>query len=86
MASIVSSLAFVVTIVALACDFVMFGIVKRKVNGADSDSSAHWGVAIWLVVVAAICTLLGTIVIFLSCCAGRRSRNREARKVTTYHE
>lgn len=86
MASIVSSLAFVVTIVALACDFVMFGIVKRKVNGADSDSSAHWGVAIWLVVVAAICTLLGTIVIFLSCCAGRRSRSREARKVTTYHE
>ncbi|KPM36301.1 hypothetical protein AK830_g10271 [Neonectria ditissima] len=85
-ASLVSTLAFIVTIVVLACDFVMFGIVKRKVNGADSDSSAHWGVAIWLVVVAAILTLAGTIVIFLSCCAGRRRRSHEARKVTTYHE
>ncbi|KAF7543250.1 hypothetical protein G7Z17_g10897 [Cylindrodendrum hubeiense] len=86
MASMVSALACLVTIVALACDFVVFGIIKRKVNDSNTGSSAHWSVGIWLVVVSAICTLAATVVVFFTCCAGRARRRRESNKMATIHE
>lgn len=85
-ASMVSALACLITVVVLACDFVGFGIIKRKVNRSSADISAHWGVAIWLVVVAGICTLAATVVVFFTCCAGRARRRRESRKMATIHE
>lgn len=72
-ASLVALVGFVATIAVLATDFVLFAIVRRKVNGNDdtSGASAAFGPAIWTVVAAAACALFGTLVIFLSCCSTR---------------
>ncbi|KAH7266321.1 hypothetical protein FSOLCH5_012768 [Fusarium solani] len=84
MSSLVALLAFFVTIVALACDFAGFAIVKRRVNNADIDLNAEWAVGIWLVLVAAVLALAATIIVFFTCCSGRRRRSRESKKMAAY--
>ncbi|KAF4455524.1 palI [Fusarium albosuccineum] len=84
MSSLVALLAFFVTLVALACDFAGFAIIKRKVNDASNEISASWAVGIWLVLVAAILALAGTVIVFFTCCSGRRRRNRESKKMAAY--
>ncbi|KAH6985985.1 actin cortical patch SUR7/pH-response regulator pali [Ilyonectria sp. MPI-CAGE-AT-0026] len=85
-ASLVSALACLVTVVVLACDFVAFGIIKRKVNDSSTGSSASWSAGIWLVLVSAILALAATVVVFFTCCAGRSRRRRESGKMGTIHE
>lgn len=70
MSSILSGLTFIVTLVVLATDFAGWSIVHRAVN--NSDNTASYGPAIWCVLGALIATFLSTILIFLTCCAGRR--------------
>ncbi|KAL7622748.1 hypothetical protein AAE478_006426 [Parahypoxylon ruwenzoriense] len=80
LASLCALLTFLVTLVALICDFVAFAVVKSAVNNNNSSSAhAEWGAAIWTVLVSAICSLLGTVVVFFTCCSGRMHRRREAR-------
>lgn len=86
LASLVSGLSFVVILVALICDFVGLAIIKRRVDRDDSGADAHWGAAIWLVLVSAILTLIATIIVFVTCCAGRTKRRREEKKMSEYHE
>jgi uncharacterized membrane protein len=84
MSTLVSLLAFFVTIIALACDFAGLSIVRRRIN-RDTSASASWSVGIWLVLAAAILSLIGTIAVFVSCCSGRRRRNRESKKMAAYN-
>ncbi|RDA93645.1 hypothetical protein CP533_4846 [Ophiocordyceps camponoti-saundersi (nom. inval.)] len=77
LASVFSALAFIVTVVAMACDFVAFGIIKHDVNG-NGRSRAHWASGIWCVLAAAIFTLVATLVVLLTCCAGRAKKRRDA--------
>ncbi|KAI1418449.1 pali-domain-containing protein [Hypoxylon sp. FL1857] len=79
LASLVSLLTFVVTLVALICDFVAFGIVKGEVNNANTASRAVWGAASWTILVSAICSFLATFIVFFTCCSARLHRRREAR-------
>ena len=85
-ASLMAFLAFIVTLVALICDFVGFGIIKSKVNDDASSSKANFGVAMWLILVSAICSLIATIVVFVTCCAGRSKKRRDSRKVEHYEQ
>ncbi|KAI1451626.1 pali-domain-containing protein [Annulohypoxylon moriforme] len=81
LASLVSLLTFVVTLVALVCDFVAFGIIKSKINDADNGTAATatWGAASWTLLVSAICSFLATFVVFFTCCSARMHRRRERR-------
>ncbi|CAK7235849.1 hypothetical protein SBRCBS47491_009435 [Sporothrix bragantina] len=72
----VSLLTFIITAVVLITDFVLFHIIKDHVNDSNSGAKAKYGVAIWLLLVAAICSLLGTLVVFFSCCSARMHRQR----------
>ena len=90
-AALVSALGFVTTVVVLICDFVLFHVVKDNIddqrtgaNGGD-DTYARYGVAIWLLLVSAICSLIGTIVVFLTCCSGRLHRRRETRSKVDHY-
>lgn len=78
LASLTSLLAFFVTLIALICDFVAFGIVKNKVNDSDADVHAYFDVAMWLLLASAVCSLVATIIVFLTCCAGRSKRRRQS--------
>ncbi|KAG6287679.1 hypothetical protein E4U09_006007 [Claviceps aff. purpurea] len=78
LASLVSLAAFLAALVAMICDFVALGIVKRHVND-HNVSHAKWGSGIWLVLVAALLTLLGAAIVFVTCCCGRESKSRRRR-------
>ncbi|PHH67733.1 hypothetical protein CDD80_566 [Ophiocordyceps camponoti-rufipedis] len=72
----VAMLAFIINIVAMACDFITFGIIKRHVNTQDR-SIAHWASGIWCVLVAALFSLLAALIVLTTCFAGRSKRRRE---------
>jgi len=76
LASLVALLAFVVTVVVMIIDFVMFSIIKNNVKDANNGSTAEYGTAAWTILVAAICSLLGTVVVFLTCCSARLHKRR----------
>jgi len=85
LASLVALLAFLVTVVVLITDFVLFSIIKSNVNDDGRGSQAFYSTAMWTLLVAAICTLLGTIVVFFSCCSARlHSRRNHTTKDAAY--
>lgn len=85
LASFMAAAAFVVSLVALIIDFVLFSIIKDKVNDQSTDGTrAFFSVAIWTILASAICSLLGSIVVFLTCCSGRLHRGRERSKAEGY--
>jgi len=79
LASMVALLAFLTTAVALIVDFVLFSIVRSNVNDNDTGAHAYYGAAAWTTLVSGICSLIGTIVVFLTCCSGRLKKRRERR-------
>lgn len=78
-ASAVSFITFLITLVVMACDFAAFGIIRNNVNNDGTGSRAEFGVGMWTVLAAMVALLLGTIIVFFSCCFSRRSRRNEVR-------
>lgn len=84
-ASLFSLLAFIVTLVAMACDFAAFGIVKHAVNSRGPNNvEARWGPTVWCILVAAVLTLIATVLVFITCCAGRVKKSRSRRSKADY--
>lgn len=80
LAAMVSLLTFLVTLVALVIDFVLFAVVKEHINETKYDqagSYAQYGIGIWTILAASVCSLLGAIIVFFTCCSQRMSRNRD---------
>ena len=75
-ASLFSALSFIVTVVVLITDFVAFSVVKHDIND-NGVSHASWSSGIWLVLVAAVFTLVGTLVVFTTCCCARKNKHKE---------
>ncbi|PHH73805.1 hypothetical protein CDD82_5260 [Ophiocordyceps australis] len=75
LAAIFAGLAFLTTIIAMICDFVLFSIIKHDVN-KHGRSRASWSSGIWLMLVSAICTLLASAIVFSTCCVRRSSKRR----------
>ena len=66
------------------CDFVGFAIVAREArkledSSLDVDIRTMYGSGAWTLLVATICLLLGTLVVFFTCCSARLHRRRHAR-------
>ncbi|EGY13347.1 hypothetical protein VD0002_g5495 [Verticillium dahliae] len=89
LSSLVAGITFVVTVAALACDFVWMDLVRRRINrrdnGGNPDSHAYYDAALWCVLASAICSLLATIILFFTCCTGRVNRKRAERRKADYH-
>ncbi|KAK1253634.1 hypothetical protein MKX07_001711 [Trichoderma sp. CBMAI-0711] len=84
-ASFFSFLAFVATVIAMACDFAGFEIIKHAVNTrGPANVEAHWGPAVWCILAAAALTLIATILVFVTCCAGRVKNRRTRRSKSEY--
>lgn len=84
-ASLFSFLAFVATLIAMACDFAAFGIIKHAVNSRGPNNiEARWGPAVWCILVAAVLTLIATVLVFVTCCAGRVKKSRTRRSKADY--
>ncbi|KAH8801719.1 SUR7/PalI family-domain-containing protein [Xylogone sp. PMI_703] len=80
-AALLSALTFIVSVVVMACDFALFGIIKHHVNNNGNGAHAYYSVAIWTVMAATIALFIATFMVLLGCCARRRER-RNARVVT----
>jgi hypothetical protein len=78
-AALMSSVAWLVTLVVLITDFVAWGIVRKKVND-DGNSGARFEVGIWTLLAAFVLLFLGTVLELLTCCSGRRDKKRGVRK------
>jgi uncharacterized membrane protein len=76
-ASLLAALAWIITLVVMVTDFVAWGIVKDKVNGDDSGSSASFSVAIWTLLAAMVLLFFATFVVLFSCCSARRAHRRD---------
>ncbi|KAK6216578.1 pH-response regulator [Colletotrichum tabaci] len=88
LAALVSGTAFLITVVALICDWVMLAYIRRNVNrddNGDNGSYAHYDVALWTLLAAAICLLLGTVVVFFTCCSGRMHKRRQQRSKVDHY-
>ena len=68
--------AWLLTLIALAVDFSIFGIVHHHVNDDGSGSHAYFGSAMWCLVVAFVLLFFGMIIVFFTCCAARREKRR----------
>ncbi|OAA54266.1 pal1-like protein [Niveomyces insectorum RCEF 264] len=88
-AALVAFVGFLVTLVVLITDFVLFHLVKTHVLGTAANGGvfgglgnnrnggrATYGAAIWTLLAGAICALLGMLVVFFSCCSARLHRRR----------
>lgn len=85
LASMVALLAFLVTLVIMIIDFVLFSIVRSNINDDGTGAHAYYASAAWTILVSAICSLIGTIIVFFTCCSGRM-HSRRNRGVGTKHE
>lgn len=79
--TLVAVFAFILAVITLAIDFSCFVVVRHDVNDDSDRASARFGPAIWLVVGAAVANLIGAVIVFVTCCAGRRRRRYENRKI-----
>jgi Na+/serine symporter len=79
--ALTASIAFIVTVVVMATDFVLFGIIKSHINDDGSGARANFSTGMWTLVAAMACLFLGTIVVFFSCCSSRNKKNN----LTTKH-
>lgn len=88
LATCVTVLGFLITAVAVICDFVGFNIIRRRIRrDSNSDSSGHFSTGAWCVLAAAVLSLIATVLVFITCCAGRReSKRHHNRKMETYHD
>ncbi|MBE3048379.1 hypothetical protein IMZ48_38925 [Candidatus Bathyarchaeota archaeon] len=83
LACLLSTAALIVVALAMVSDFVLFGMVRAAVNqDGRAGSEARFGVAMWCVLVAAVCALVATLLVLGACCVGRsgRRRRRDAEK------
>ncbi len=76
LASVVALFGFLLTCVILIIDFVLFSIVRSNVNDDGTGANPNYSTAAWTILVSGICSLLGTIVMFFTCCSGRMHRRR----------
>jgi hypothetical protein len=76
LAAVVALLAFLITVVVLVVDFVLFSIIRSNVNDSNGGDQAFYSTAMWTTLAAAICALLGTVVVFFSCCSARLHKRR----------
>ena len=73
--AMVAFVAWLITLVALACDLSLFGIIRHYVDD-NTTATSHFGIGIWCLVAAFVTLFLGMIIVFFTCCTRRREKRR----------
>lgn len=84
--AIIAFVAWIITLVALAVDFSLFGIIHHHVNDDGSGSHAYFGSGIWCLLGAFVALFFGMFIVFFTCCANRRERKRSQRAAVVEKE
>jgi len=83
-AAMVSAIAWVITVVVMATDFVAFGIIKRHVNNDGSGSKAEFSVGMWTILAAMILLFFATFIVLFTCFSSRMHRQDRTTKEAGY--
>lgn len=75
--ALVAAVSWVLTLIALACDFSLFGIVRHHVNEDGTGSHAYFGSAIWLVLASFVLLFFGMIIVLFTSFSVRREKKRD---------
>jgi len=78
LASLMAALTWVLTLVVMATDFVLFGILKNHINDTDHDQSgshASYSVGMWTLLAAMILLFFATFIVLFTCFSARRHKN-----------
>ncbi|MCJ1341565.1 hypothetical protein MMC09_006861 [Bachmanniomyces sp. S44760] len=70
----VAFVAWILTLVIMAIDFSLFGIIKNHVNSDGSGSHAYFSVGMWTLLAAMILLFLGTFIVLFTCFSARKER------------
>ena len=73
----VAFIAWILTLVSLAADFSLFGIIRHHVNRDKSGSHAYFGRGIWLLLVAFVTLFFGMLIVFGTCCSAHREKKKK---------
>jgi len=73
---LVAAVAWIITLVAMAIEFALFGIIKDHVNSDGSGSHAYYSVGMWTILAAMILLFLGMFIVLFTCFSARRERKR----------
>jgi len=83
-ASMVAAIAWLVTLVVMVTDFVLFGIVKRHVNSDGSGSHAFFSTGMWTILAAMIILFIATFIVLFTCFSSRMHRQDRTTKEAGY--
>ncbi|KAI7507451.1 hypothetical protein KC347_g6879 [Hortaea werneckii] len=74
----VAAIAWVLTLIALACDFSLFGIVRHHVNDDENGIQAHasFGGGIWLLLASFVLLFFGMVIVLFTCVSVRREKKK----------
>ncbi|MCJ1360484.1 MAG: hypothetical protein MMC33_010489 [Icmadophila ericetorum] len=72
----VAALAWILTLVAMVVDFILFGIIKDHVNSDGSGSHAFYSVGMWTILAAMILLFFGMFIVLFTCFSARKERRR----------
>jgi uncharacterized membrane protein len=86
LAALVSGLTWALSVVVLATDFTLFGIVRNHVNNNSDEtgSKARFGAAIWTLLAAMILLFFATFIVLFTCFSARR--HKRANRVSKHSE
>jgi hypothetical protein len=78
LASLVAGLTWVLTVVVMATDLTLFGVVRNHVNDTSKDTSgshAKFSTAIWTLIAAMVCLFFATFIVLFTCFSARRHKH-----------
>ena len=78
--SVFASIASLITLVAVGCDFALFIIAQKRIN-AINGASASLGSALWMTLIAWILILLSSFTFCCSCCGSGGGRSGKKNKM-----
>jgi len=84
-ASMAAAIAWLITLVVMVTDFVLFGIIKNHVNGDGSGSHAKFSTGMWTILAAMILLFFATFIVLFTCFSSRMHRqDRHSSKEAGY--
>jgi len=84
-ATLIAIVAWIITLAVMVIDFVVFGVIKNHVNKDGSGSHAFYSVGMWTTLAAMILLFFGAIIVFFTCCTGRKDRSRTTSRHSRRH-
>ncbi|KAK2625872.1 hypothetical protein QTJ16_005184 [Diplocarpon rosae] len=73
--TLLSAIAWLISLIVTACDFAAFEMVKKKIKVDGSGNKAHLAIGIWMVLTAMLIMFMATVVVLIAFFQGWRQQH-----------